>query len=134
MRYMSQNVRLCCAVLVMVSLVTMGISPACAFVSGKTDIIEICAADGSMKTVAVAQEDGGAVEPLPASEDHKSPHKKQECGFCFASSALKYQKASVVAVIPPVLTGMLVMGSGSMIQRSANQSVFEATGPPAVLL
>ena len=86
--------RLYLHILVMLAVVLSGVSPACAFISGKSSIIEveICTADG-LKIVKMAGDE------TPA-HDHKH-QKKNDCGFCFAQSHLKSAKADAVLFTLP---------------------------------
>jgi hypothetical protein len=75
-------------ILVILAVILSGISPACAFISGKTSsVIEICTADG-MKKIAV---------PSEQSPEQK-PAKKIDCGFCFAQTHLKLMNADAVLI------------------------------------
>lgn len=61
--------------LMILALVTAGVSPACAFISGKMTMIEICSVDGMMK-VAV---------PADQAPDTGDQHQRSyDCGFCIA--------------------------------------------------
>jgi hypothetical protein len=78
-------------ILIILSFVLAGLSPACKFISGQTQQIEICSYDG-IKTVTIAD------KQVPDNRDHE--HKSsQDCAFCFAQSNLKLMKA-----IPPAFT------------------------------
>ncbi|MCC7305704.1 MAG: DUF2946 family protein [Alphaproteobacteria bacterium] len=86
--------------LLTIALILSLASPACKFISGEhSSLIEICAADGSLKNVAVPD----AFNPFkkPA-EDHKK-HDNDPCAFCFAQTHLKplQSTAVLVAAYPP---------------------------------
>ena len=74
--------------LVILGLITAGISPACKFISGQTSFIEICSASG-LKVI-----------PVAASQDSSSQHtknhdtKKDQCPFCVAWAHGKILKPS----------------------------------------
>lgn len=116
--------------LVILALVSAGISPACAFISGKTSLIEICTADGIVKTVAVT-EDGRQVSPL----DHEGDKaKKSDCAFCINAAAAKSAPAGDALVIAPGAPApgpvqILADALASMPVKS-----FHATGPPVSFL
>ncbi len=79
----------------LLAFVLSGISPACAFISGKASAsIEICTDDG-IKTINLPGD-----LPGDAPEPHK--HKKSgDCGFCFAQSHLKGGKADGFVFFSP---------------------------------
>jgi hypothetical protein len=115
--------------LVILALVSAGISPACAFISGKTSLIEICTADGAIKTVAVT-EDGRQVSPL----DHQDKTQKTDCAFCLNASAAKSALTGAVLVNAPQIPapGPARTLAASLAQTPAK--AFHATGPPASFL
>lgn len=78
MRRMTRNITLQC--LMIFALVTVWISPACAFISGDMTLIEICGADGLMKVVVPADQ-------VPGNEHGKS--QSHDCGFCIAHAVGK---------------------------------------------
>lgn len=75
-------------VLVLAALVLSGASPACEFISGKS-LIEICAADGTLKTIEVA--DDQTPENHKQGNNHQS---KPDCAFCFVQTHMKSGKAT----------------------------------------
>lgn len=83
-----RNIGLTC--LIILALVTAGVSPACAFVSGKMTMMEICGADGLMKIAMPADE-------APASTDQHQ--QKHDCGFCLAQTMGKALTTPVTAII-----------------------------------
>lgn len=90
------------------AFILSGISPACAFISGKSSIeIEICTADG-LKTVT-----------LPGDAPAESHEKKNDCAFCFAQTHLKTAKADAVLVsyVPKIFDGRNVSISSAQVQR-----------------
>lgn len=75
-------------VFLVLAFILSGISPACAFISGKSSIeVEICTNDG-IKTVTLP---GDAPEP----QEHE---KKNDCAFCFAQTHLKSAKADAILI------------------------------------
>jgi len=123
-----ENFRAGFVVLLILSFVTAGISPACAFVSGHASLIEICAADGTMKTVSLTETQTG-LKASPALPQDK-PHKNQECQFCFTASAGALDAPQAFVLSAPLSADVLMIGAGSAIQKSAQATPFEATGPP----
>lgn len=77
-------------VLVLAALVLSGASPACEFISGGKSLIEICAADGSLKTIAVDD------NQTPTEGKHQNA--KKDCAFCFAQTHLKSAKAGSITL------------------------------------
>lgn len=74
--------------LILVALVLSGASPACEFIKGKS-IIEICAADGTLKAIEVA------ADQTPENHQENTGHKsKPDCAFCFAQTHMKSGKAT----------------------------------------
>ena len=59
------------------------VSPVCAFISGNTQLLEICSADGTLKTIAVS----GDFDPIQG--EKKQQHAKaKDCAFCVFQSQL----------------------------------------------
>lgn len=108
-----------CSFLLLLGFLTAGISPACHFVSGKF-LMEICTAEGDIKTVEV---------PV---EDRQSRHAKKnsECMFCFASTNLKLVKASVMQVEASPGANYRGNGGGLFIPETLYTSHFKARAPP----
>lgn len=67
-------------ILVALSLVLALASPACKFISGQ--MIEICAADGTLKNIMVSPDQA---PPAP----HDPADKKSSCDFCLLHSEFK---------------------------------------------
>lgn len=63
------------AIVICLSLFTSWISPACAFISGKSTVIEICTSLGIEKIVNQSNEDTQAPEDFA----------EKQCDFCLAS-------------------------------------------------
>ena len=68
-------------ILVAVALVLSTVSPACKFISGKSQFMEICS-DYGIKVIPVP--DGYEAPQVPAKENHKE--KSNGCDFCFAQA------------------------------------------------
>ena len=101
----------------------MGISPACKFISGQAQEIEICTYEG-IKTVKVAANG----EEVPADDHHK---KSEDCGFCFAQSNLKLAKAAAPQIFTPsnVSYAKLVLAYDHL-QTRPELSGISLRGPP----
>jgi hypothetical protein len=89
MRRLTRNIFLQC--LMVLALVTAGVSPACAFIAGKMTMIEICGADGLMKISVPA-------ENAPDS-GHQQHDQQFDCGFCIAHAAGKGLTTPDTAII-----------------------------------
>jgi hypothetical protein len=77
----------------MICFVLASVSPACAFVSGK-HTMEICGADGSVRTMPVPEEllafMADPVESGQSSDaDDHSVRVLDDCAFCFAQTHMK---------------------------------------------
>jgi hypothetical protein len=123
---MMKRVRLILSILIIAALASAGISPACAFVSGKVNLIEICTEDGTIKTIAVTDDQA----PQPK---HDHAHKNADCAFCF-SNAHAHGFISAAVVHQPLIDGYLKTGSGSAAPVTLSLKSFESTGPPAIFL
>ncbi|MCC6599004.1 MAG: hypothetical protein IT559_09485 [Alphaproteobacteria bacterium] len=117
--------------LMILALVSAGVSPACAFISGKVSQIEICGADGNIKTLTV-NADGTPAAPS-GSQNHETAKKK--CAFCFSSSLGKYASSPppIDAFIQPDNGTILEFFLGAAPEKPAPGS-FYATGPPVRFL
>lgn len=114
--------------LVILAFLTVGISPACKFISGQMSDIEICTPDG-LKTIQVAQDQ----TPEPAKPDHENHKKQDDCAFCFAQSHLKLAKAE-----PPALhISVSFSKSYNHVHRggfhTARYSLSQPRAPPILL-
>lgn len=124
---MKRHLRHFSFLLVILALISAGISPACVFISGKTSLIEICTADGGVRTVAVT-EDGRQITPFDH-QDHKNA--KTDCAFCLNAAAAKSGPAdgrvfyAAVRHAPP----MAQAPAAALAEFPAKS--FHATGPPA---
>ncbi|MCB1562982.1 MAG: hypothetical protein KDJ75_05345 [Alphaproteobacteria bacterium] len=123
---------LICAFLIL-ALGTMGISPACLFISGQSSLIEIeiCAADGSFKTVALPADQTPFEAPAP---EKPAKHLDKNCAFCFAQSHQKTQAVASLDILPAMSAGdCLSTGPGSFALKSCSAAGFKPRAPPAFL-
>lgn len=116
--------------LLILALISAGISPACAFISGKTSLIEICTADGGIKTIAVTED--GRQTPIPDTADHKS--KKADCIFCFNAGTAKSGPADSIIFYITSPPRSATAQSLPAIPSKFSPKFFYATGPPPSLL
>lgn len=114
--------------LIIFSLVSMGISPACAFISGKS-YIEICKADGSVQRIEVDPSQNPA-EPEKPPQDHEKIQK--DCAFCFtASVGGKIISATTVSISPPP-ANYIRISQGVYAQHTALRPTDTARAPPHI--
>lgn len=76
---------------IILALLSAGISPACAFVSGKMTLIEICSAEG-LVTISIPADDAKGQTDI----DHK---RSYDCGFCLMQSSSKGLTTPIQAII-----------------------------------
>lgn len=113
------------------AFVTAGISPACAFVGGKTSIIELCAPDGSVKQVEVPADMDPFAKPAPHENGHHVKSMMDDCAFCFAGAQGKGLSVAYAMVIKaPLPAGYVAVGSGTAIPLSLDFSSFQPRAPP----
>lgn len=89
MRDLTRNIFM--QLLMILALVTAGVSPACAFISGKMTMIEICGADGMMKVAVPADKAPG--------HDADQHDRMYDCGFCIAHASGKALTTPETAII-----------------------------------
>lgn len=110
------------------------VSPACAFVSGKTGSLEVCSDDGSVKTIKVpAQYDLSAF--IKGAQDKSTKHERHktadQCGFCFANTHLtKTIMTSPQITLPHTVSQVLHIGAGSIAYKSHTSTQFQPRAPP----
>jgi hypothetical protein len=124
---------LICAFLFL-ALGTMGISPACLFISGQSDLIEIeiCAADGSFKTVTLPADQ--TPFDAPAQDQKPAKHLDQDCAFCFSQTHQKTHAVASLNILPFMSAGnCLWAGPGSFSLKSCSTAGFKPRAPPAFL-
>ncbi len=94
------------------AFILSGISPACAFISGKSPSleIEICTAEG-LKTITLPGD-------APAEHDDHA-RKKNDCAFCFAQTHLKSAKADAVLIsyVPRIFDEQIVSSLPAQVHR-----------------
>lgn len=111
------------------ALVTAMVSPACAFISGKSSLMEICTSSGAIKTVDAAGNE--------ASDSSSSTHKQSgafgDCAFCLHSAHYKHAGfAEPLAVQAARLeTRQLVTLKSFILSARLMPSDLGAQGPPA---
>jgi hypothetical protein len=106
------------------AFILSGISPACAFISGKSSIeIEICTNDG-IKTVTLPVD-------APAEDYNPGHEKKNDCAFCFAQTHLKTAKADAVLIsyVPKIFDEQRAAFTAAAVHRFELASL-SARAPP----
>lgn len=107
------------------ALVTAGVSPACAFISGKMTMIEICGVDGMMKIAVPADE----APDQPASHDGG-----YDCGFCIAQTSVKALTTPDTAIIDfSFIYNKSFAFSSSSVQAPVLDGRLPVRGPPVLL-
>jgi hypothetical protein len=121
---MFKHIKTFISLLIVAAFLSAGISPACAFISGQTSLIEICNEVGEIETIAINAEG----EKVP---QQKHAHQDQDCTFCFSAAHAKtFVKAQSIPVV--LSAGYLRKSSGSAIPVTLSLKAFESTGPPAL--
>lgn len=127
---MAAELRFYTNILLILAFLTSGISPACQFISGATSIIEICAADGTLKTIELPADQS----PLPQEPSNK--HKTNfgtDCAFCYSASNLKTLKTDLQELSPTTDPKYISTGPGGYILKRTGSQNFDARGPPLLL-
>lgn len=112
--------------LIVLSLVSAGISPACKFIAGRYDVMEICGALGA-KTVRVP------ADSIPAGQHQKhDDHRSDGCAFCFSAGHSKAAEF-VAAIFPAPLQNIIRFSLFAVFEQQPLQitSGFLARGPPS---
>lgn len=111
--------------MMIIALITMGISPACKFISGGENFIEICTADG-FERLAINTDQN----PASDQKDGGNAHKDMPCMFCFAAHTGKASQslASYTAVLSTVKAAYAL--HDYQIKRTGERRPFEARAPP----
>lgn len=113
--------------LLIFAFVTLGVSPACAFINGEKNWIEICSANGDIKRVQVDADS----TPLPQDGNHENHHAEQfDCGFCFAFGHMKVMKPEAQAFAKMPASNYLAVTAGTSIPRALKLQAFAARAPP----
>lgn len=111
--------------LVVCALILAGISPACAFISGQTTIMEICTAQG-VKQITIN-------DPAPADTTHDKK-SGDDCMFCFAQAHGKSLKADgFVAIFAPAAAQDTVDLRRAPFAQTAFYNPHAPRAPPVLL-
>ncbi len=119
------------SVLLILAFLTAGISPACAFISGKTSLIEICASDGSLKTIEVSYNQAVDIEESNGGSKHQT--KKNDCAFCFANTNITKMVAKLSAINFKPVGGFIYTNSSYFAFKPTAQNYFQSRAPPALV-
>jgi len=112
--------------LVILAFIAAGVSPACKFISGQSQLVEICGVDG-VKMVRLAAE-----ELPPESEHHDKA--SSECAFCIASAHIKTVSAKPATITLPAMAFVSVERQSEVSQAyAALRSQILPRGPPAAV-
>lgn len=118
-------------IFVLAAFVLSGISPACAFVSGKS-FAEICGADGTIQTVEI---DADLLPFLPDDEPAEDEHLAQiDCGFCFAASNLKQFSAAQNDTLVSKSARYIQLSSGVYAPAGQDLKPYNSQGPPSTFV
>ena len=120
------------SVLVMAAIMLVGVSPACAFISGGKSFIQICGADGSVQSVEV----DAAFDPLaqaPAHDPAQHLETFDKCPFCFIQTHQKFGMVGSTVLGLNALPAYIFIGAGSAIPKTQNAQAFQPRGPPVFL-
>ena len=108
------------------------VSPACAFISGK--FIQICGADGEIKTISIAEAGAAAafLLALESGEPEEHPEMEKQCGLCFAAQNIKAVSASSghVETLTLTLSDMKLRAREGVHVSSFTVTGYFAQGPP----
>lgn len=112
--------------LILLAFISVGISPACKFISGQASFVEICGVDG-IKTVRLAADE---LPPEPVHHDKAS----SECGFCIASAHIKTAPAKTASIVIPATSHItLERFALATYADDALRSVIFPRGPPTAV-
>ncbi len=119
--------------LVIASIIMVGVSPVCAFVSGGKTIIEICAADGTLQSVEV----DAAFDPFAAPQGKSVPLQEhledmEQCTYCFAADHAKDTAPEGLNIKPVIMAGYLVVSGGVAIPLGDRLTLYQPRGPPVL--
>jgi hypothetical protein len=113
-------------VFLIVCFVLAQVSPACAFVSGKMSLMEICAADGTVKTIKVAEQYD------PSAKQGKAPIVAKDCAFCFAQAHLSKLPVHVGVISPVLPSSYISISSGMIVPVSYKFAQGQPRAPPVL--
>ena len=112
--------------LVVFSIVMVGISPACAFISGKS-MIEICKPDGTLQTIEVDVAFDPFAEKMPLSEHLEN---MEQCSYCFQFDKVKAHTIDAGLYSFNALPRYVVVSQGTAIPLGSDLRVYQPRGPP----
>lgn len=104
------------------SIISAGLSPACKFISGESTLIEICTAFG-VKNITLPMNDGKNSGPA----GHKLT---DQCAYCFASQNHKYIIETYKFLEPPIAFTRQEHEVERQIYLKYRYSHYRSTGPP----
>ena len=110
--------------LTILSLSMVGVSPACEFISKKSDLIEICTAFG--------------IQLVDRSQDSDIPSGKtkklgDECPYCFSAKIGKTLISPYYNVESDLAKRESTYSKTIKLTKTSLRSYYEATGPPSTL-
>ena len=112
--------------LVIVSIIMVGISPACAFISGKS-MIEICAPDGTIEKVEVDSAFDPFAETMPLSEHLEA---MEQCSYCFQFDKVKAHTIDAELYSINALPRYVFVSQGTAIPLGSTRTLYQPRGPP----
>jgi hypothetical protein len=115
---------------IMIAIVTAGISPACAFMSGQMSLIELCSPDGSIRTVEVPAALDPLAVPAPPHEEHHALDNVDDCTVCFAKTQGKSLMAAEISLAALFLPRYLAVSAGTFVPQSMKAAYFQPRAPP----
>lgn len=113
------------------SFLTMGISPACSFAGAA--LMQICGSDGEVKTAPIPVE----FEQFLISKDEPAQEHEQmqnECMFCYAVGAAKNVKAPAPMIVAATPAHYIDNGKGLITPQGLQAKAFDQTGPPSFVV
>ena len=111
--------------LLIAAFVTMGVSPACEFISSGQNTIELCNELGETQEITLAE---AGLNPSQNEHNHKV---EEPCMFCFSYAHGHSIVPSDTAKALPLLAGAyLKTGSGLYVPRSLEHAPFNPRAPP----
>jgi len=113
------------------AIVTAGISPACAFIGGKTSLIELCSPNGDIRKVEVPADMDPFADHAPQKKDHHALDNLDDCTFCFAQSHAKSMNNAEFILPKFVSPAYLLVSAGTSIPQSLGVLPFQPRAPPA---
>lgn len=121
--------------LIIFALVTVGVSPACAFISGKTTMMmEICGPDGLMM-VAVPPDKAADASQKASDSDQGHPHDQMpDCNYCIAQAQGKAITTPDAAIIDfHFVYELKPLSVATFALSYALDGRMPARGPPTIL-